>query len=226
MKIIYKDVEYMQMMDVEKIRRFARVMTLGRDNSHGYEHLRKVYVNSMRICTNLCKGSREIPVDTLKWVTIVAWLHDVADHKYDHDGKLADQVKEFIRELDSQNADHLWTCIECVSFSREKREGAKYYENILPVKFIEVRNIVSDADKLEALGVIGLERCEEYTRHAAIEKNETLTELAVIERIMIHCKEKLFILATGYMRTNPGYKMAIKRDTEMKEWLEKRFVDS
>ena len=213
-------------MDVEKIRRFARVMTLDRDSSYGYEHLRKVYVNSMSICSNLCVGGYELPVDTLKWVTLVAWLHDVADHKYDRDGKLAEKAKEFIRELDSENADHLWNCIECVSFSKEKKEGARYYENILPPKFVKVRNIVSDADKLEALGVIGLERCDEYTRHAADEKNEKLTELDVIERIMIHCKEKLFILATEYMRTEPGSKMAMKRDSEMKKWLERRLTES
>jgi HD superfamily phosphodiesterase len=203
------------MINIQKIKIFVHENTQDRDDSHGYNHMKKVYQNAMDICSHICKGSYEIPVETLNWITIVSLLHDVADHKYDHDGTLQTKVKDFLYTCDKDNSENLWKCIECISFLREKRKGSKYYVNILPHKFLVVRNIVSDADKLEALGITGLERCEEYERHISPEK----TDKEIINRVITHYKENLSVLAKEHMRTIYGRKMAFKLDIEMKKCI-------
>ena len=52
-----------------------------------------------------------------------------------------------------------------------------------------VRNIVSDADKLEAIGREGVNRCMEYSR-AKLKCEEP----KLIQRLVEHCEEKLFLL--------------------------------
>lgn len=212
------------MLNLSALKKFVKENTVGRDPSHGYEHMKQVFKNSQEICAKICAEGTLISADVIRWIAIVAWLHDVADHKYDKDGVLMEKVKTFVYEqvVDKDDAEYVLMCIEMVSFSKEKKEGMKYYEKILPEKFVIVRNIVSDADKLEAIGVIGLQRCEAYTKHIAKEKNEQLTDEEVLYRIAEHCKEKLFILATSYMRTNPGRKMALDKDMEMRMWMTNR----
>ena len=209
----------MFMVGIEKLKKFVQDHTRDRDSSHGYEHMEKVYDNAMTICTKL---GDDIPLNILRWVTIVSWLHDVADHKYDKNGESRKYVQYFLQEHIPEYAKEIMTCIDCISFSREKKEGCKYYEKLLSPEFVQVRNIVSDADKLEALGVAGLERCEAYTRNVAYENKAFVTDEQVFLSVLLHCKEKLFILSSEYMRTVPGHEMAIALDAEMKEWLERK----
>lgn len=205
------------MIAIDKLQNFVRHCTKDRDPSHGYEHMEKVYNNAMKICAKLY-----IPKNIIELVTVVAWLHDVADHKYDKDGQIRKYVQNFLQECVPNYVADIMTCIDCISFSREKKEGKEYYKNLLSPELIIVRNIVSDADKLEALGVIGLERCEAYTRHVAEENKQEISDEQVLQSIIVHCEEKLFILSREYMRTLPGYEMSITLDTEMREWLLKK----
>lgn len=203
---------------ITALKNFVKHTTDGRDPSHGYEHMEKVYENSVKIMDSMDRISE---LDRMM-VTMVAYLHDVADHKYDKDGKLRKKVIGFLRNY---QCEFLMECIDCISFSKEKKLGKKYYETILPEELIGIRNIVSDADKIEALGVTGLERCEMYTRHDMEEKGENITEDEVMKRVLLHCKEKLFILTSEYIRTKPGYEMAKKLDGEMREWIENKLVN-
>lgn len=206
------------MLKLEILKKFVKENTVGRDSSHGYKHMKQVFENSQEICARLCDDGIFIGADVIRWIAIVAWLHDVADHKYDKDGILKERVKEFVyNEVpEKSDAESILMCIETISFSREKKEGMKYYENLLPDKFIFVRNVVSDADKLEALGTIGMERCEEYTRSTS---PIVLSDNEILQRVEEHCHEKLFSLATSYMRTKPGKKMALTKDVDMRKWL-------
>ena len=85
----------MFMFGIEKLKKFVQDHTRGRDSSHGYEHMEKVYDNAMTICTKL---GDDIPLNILRWVTIVSWLHDVADHKYDKNCESRKYVQYFLQE--------------------------------------------------------------------------------------------------------------------------------
>jgi hypothetical protein len=71
-----------------------------------------------------------------------------------------------------------------------------------------VRNIVSDADKLEAIGMIGVQRCLQYSYEVAMSKNENISPSDHFSHLVEHGKEKLFILKDEYFRTNAGKEMA------------------
>ena len=59
------------------------------------------------------------------------------------------------------------------------------------------RNIISDADKLEALGEVGLRRCMQFSE-------------AHNGNVIEHCHEKLLkLLPDGFIRTNAGKKLAV-----------------
>lgn len=112
------------MFNIEKLKNFVKVHTRGRDSSHGYQHMKKVYENAMTICSKL---DGEIDVNIIKWVTIVAWLHDVADHKYDKTGETKRYVQYFLHECDPTHSADLMTCIDCISFSKEKNIIRRFF---------------------------------------------------------------------------------------------------
>ena len=80
-----------------------------------------------------------------------------------------------------------------------------------------MRHIVSDADKLEALGSIGMERAIGYTQHA----NPDYSEEQIIADVKKHADEKLLRLADEFMRTYTGKQIAKIRHSEMKSELER-----
>ena len=79
-------------------------------------------------------------------------------------------------------------------------------------------NIVSDADKLEAIGQIGITRALEYTRYA----NPTYTEQQVIADVCKHANEKLLRLASEFIRTPTARLLAHQRHQEMAQWVTTR----
>jgi HD superfamily phosphodiesterase len=73
---------------VTRVRDFAERSTRGRDESHGFRHLCDVLALAERICDELVVPVGSPPLER-DLVRIAALLHDVCDHKYDHDGKRA-----------------------------------------------------------------------------------------------------------------------------------------
>jgi uncharacterized protein len=148
-----------------------------------------------------------------------AWLHDIADHKYDDkEGTLEKQLDEFGHQNISNYKD-IKQVIKYVSYSSENKAilaGEPLdYDKLLTPYYALVRHIVSDADKLEAIGQIGITRALEYTRHA----NPTYTEAEVIANVRQHADEKLLRLAGEFIRTPTAQNIAHKRHAEMVEAL-------
>ena len=150
--------------------------------------------------------------------TTAAWLHDIADHKYDHDGTLQQTLDDFGYKHIS-NYEDIKKVIKYVSYSSENKAilaGTPIdYDTLLTPYYALVRHIVSDADKLEAIGQIGITRAIEYTRHA----NPTYTEDQVIADVCKHANEKLLRLAIEFIRTPTARALAQQRHREMAQWV-------
>jgi HD superfamily phosphodiesterase len=199
---------------------FVEKTCAGRDESHGYDHMKAVATMSRALINRDFTNRRQYRHLILD-ATTTAWLHDIADHKYDHDGKLQQTLDDFGYKHIS-NYDQLKKVIKHVSYSSENKailEGApRDYDTLLTPYYALVRHIVSDADKLEAIGQIGIKRALEYTRYA----NPIYTEEQVVADVCKHAHEKLLRLATEFIRTPTACIIARQRHEEMAQWIRKQ----
>lgn len=174
--------------------------------------------------------------DALKFmVELAALLHNVTDHKYvDENPDLTRNLSSFLTQLTSNpeykrivhntvfeylfNPKMIIDIIERISFSRQKKYGTSKFYSTLGLWGVLVRHIVSDADKLEAIGKKGIERCKEYTiEHFMTEKIYYTPEM-VNKNIVKHYHEKLKLIASSeYMKTLPGWVYAQMLDREMNQ---------
>ncbi|MFX1587394.1 MAG: HD domain-containing protein [Promethearchaeota archaeon] len=138
---------------LETIRKFARENSES-DDIHGFPHVERVY--------NLClKIGKKLDAD-IKILKIAALLHDIGRNK--------EGVSTFKRnhaEISAELATNLLTIID-IDLPKEDVENiihcirAHSFSNELKPKTLEAK-ILSDADKLDALGAIGLYRTIGFT---------------------------------------------------------------
>lgn len=149
----------------------------------------------------------------LSLVIAAAQLHDVADHKY---GQTTAQLESVSTELQKyftlEDVQLLMVIMDQTSYSKEakcrKETGTSPSWDDLGIEGKLVRNIVSDADKLEAIGMVGVQRCLQYIYEVAKSKDEVISASDLFSHLVEHGKEKLFILKDEYIRTNAGKAMA------------------
>jgi hypothetical protein len=173
--------------------------------------------------------------DELRDIARVAMLHDVADHKYDLDGTLEPRVKAFIGATlfpgDEAAAAVAWAAIDAISYSKENKRGMRYFAEALGPRWTRIRDIVSDADKLLAIGEDGLERCWHYQleRHDGVmarakAKGEAvpapMTPAEVVTDVVQHAHDKLLRLSTAFMVTAAGKFLAAPKQRDMEVVLE------
>lgn len=210
---------------IDKLETFVKAICKDRDYTHGFEHAQKVAKISIVILMHEYQmiheyQTRYIPSIYVKDVLIVAYLHDVADHKYDKDGTLREQLRQFMKdelELPQGLIEWYLDIIDRVSYSREVKHGDHDWKKALTDYGIEIRNIVSDADKLEAIGQIGIDRCRKYI----IDHNPNISQDELDKKIREHADEKLLKIKDNFIRTKTGKIMAEPLHAEMIEILQR-----
>jgi len=130
-------------------RRFQAFLTeqADEDTSHGLDHVERVVAAAKRI------GREEAA--RMAVVVPAAWLHDCvnveknAPHRHQASTLAADRAVAFLREAGypAAHLDAIHHAIRAHSFSAK-----------IPPETLEAK-IVQDADRLDALGAIGLARC-------------------------------------------------------------------
>ena len=195
---------------------FVKETCKGRDDSHGHAHMKAVAEMTRYIVEqDFNDESGHLMLDAIT----AAWLHDIADHKYDHDGTLEQRLDEF-GDVNIWNYQEIKHVIKYVSYSTENKAilaGTPLnFQAILGAYYSQIRDIVSDADKLEAIGKIGIKRAIEYTT----ETNPSFTTQQVIDDVYKHAHEKLLRLATQFIKTPLARSIATRRHQEMHEWTQ------
>lgn len=73
-----------------------------------------------------------------------------------------------------------------------------------------VRDVCSDADKIEAIGLVGIQRCLQYSAevHHKTGRPGDITAETLIAELVAHGHEKLFILLDEYVVTEAGKALA------------------
>lgn len=163
----------------------------GNSDGHGADHSLRVYENALNI--RKAYECNELHVD------LAALLHDVDDHKL-FNNKNNENARKFLIEndFDSEAIEDIIEIINSVSFTKNKRTKPKTLE----------ASIVQDADRIDAIGAIGVARTFMYSG-----KNSR-----GIEDSLKHFDEKLLLLK-DMMNTDEAKRLAEERDSFMKEFL-------
>jgi HD superfamily phosphodiesterase len=188
----------------EKIDSYAKLELANQDDSHGLGHAISVAHRALFIM-NI---DYNWPAIELK-VYAASMLHDAADHKYDLDGSARKKLESFLEIMFPLEGAKLMRVIDRVSYSKEKRiiaQGVEAHRKWLSFdgdqELETIRNIVSDADKLEALGADGVIRCIQY-----VQATHPEFDIDSIRReVTDHVKDKLFHLVE-FLRTPAGISM-------------------
>ncbi|MBE1553659.1 HD domain-containing protein [Sporosarcina limicola] len=111
------------------------------DASHDFAHIERVLKNAHEIMAKESSVNREV-------VLLAVLLHDIDDAKYKSDENPS--VAEILQQIEANEelAKKVVSCIECVSFSGGNAKELTSIEGA----------IVRDADRLDAIGAIGIAR--------------------------------------------------------------------
>lgn len=190
------------------------------DASHDYNHIQRVLQMSLIILQKECEApsdrQTEAPAgvrhdETL--ITLGALLHDVGDHKYLQPGQDSTTLVRDVlleRGCPAGLADKVQDLVLHVSFSTEKKDPQKTLRKVASIPELA---IVQDADRLDAIGAVGIARC--FTFGGAKGRDG-------LEGSIDHFKEKLELLE-GMMKTRTGRELARERTERLKvfrEWWE------
>ena len=195
---------------------FVKEKLEGAEAGHDWFHIERVWKLSKKIA--------DLETCNLQVVELSALLHDIADPKF-HDGDETLALKISNEFLQSQNVsadiiEQVLFIIKNISF--KNREEAP---EILPIEL----QIVQDADRIDAIGAIGIARTFNYggfknnlMYHPDIQPavNMTKEEYKKSKGTTInHFYEKLLLLK-DMMKTETGKKLAEERHDFMVEFLD------
>jgi len=206
---------------IDKTILFVKEKLENAEGGHDWFHIERVYKNSLLI-------AKEEDCD----VTVVklgALLHDIADSKF-HDGDESVGPKTARIFLESEKVDertiqHVINIIENISF-----KGGNFKKSFHSKEL----EIVQDADRLDAIGAIGIARCFNYGGF----KNRALYNPAITHNLSMtkdeyknsdaptlnHFYEKLLLLKDK-MNTETGKKIAEARHQYMENFLSQFYAE-
>ncbi len=184
----------------------------GEGSGHDWSHTLRVWNLTLRI--------NEVEGGDLYIVSLAALLHDVGDWKlFDGDGEAEVRTIMTERGVDESSIAHVLAIISEVSFYGGGTPR--------PMSTLEGK-IVQDADRLEAIGAIGIARCFAYggSRDRLIYDPEYTARTNMTEAeyksakgdSVSHFYEKLLLLR-DLMNTTTGKQMADKRHEVMVRFL-------
>jgi|SRR5690554_2873269 len=191
------------------------------EGGHDWFHIERVYKNALLI-------SKKEDVD-LTVVSLGALLHDIADYKF-HDGDETvgpEKARNFLldQKLSKEKIDHVARIIENVSFKGGNTE--------LRFHSIEL-DVIQDADRLDAMGAIGIARTFNYGGFKGrklydpnIEPDLNMTPEEYKNSIaptINHFYEKLLLLKDR-MNTETGRKLAEARHNFMERFLQQFYAE-
>ena len=207
---------------IEATKAFVKSELSDAEGGHDWFHVERVYKNALLIAKNE-------PVD-LAVVSLAALLHDVVDPKF-HSGDetIGPRVaSEFLlkHNVDSEIIEHVTQIIENMSFKNS-------FDLDLAFSSREME-VVQDADRLDAIGAIGIARCFNYggfkdrpLYDPAVQPNLQMTKAeykASKGPTLNHFYEKLLRLK-DQMHTKTGKRIAQKRHEFMELYLKQFYAE-
>lgn len=206
---------------IETTINFVKEKLKDAEGGHDWFHIERVYKNTLLIAKDeKCN---------LLVCQLGALLHDIADSKF-HNGDETVGPKTARAFLEKENVsedviDNVIKIIENISF-----KGGNFEKKFSSIEL----DIVQDADRLDAIGAIGIARCFNYGGF----KNRTLHDPEIRPNMnmskdeyknsnsptITHFYEKLLLLKDK-MNTKTGKAIAEERHRYMEDFLEQFFAE-
>jgi uncharacterized protein len=200
---------------IEKVAQFIKDKFEENEGSHDWHHIERVW--------KLSKIIQEKEGGDLLVIELAALLHDVSDHKYNGGNWNAgsELTREILFKLDAslEVTSRVVAVVSQVSF-----KGAKVSDSTDSIE----AQIVQDADRLDAIGAIGIARAFAYggsknrplyVPDVAPVLHQTADEYKnSVSHTVNHFYEKLFLLKDR-MHTQTAKNLARERHFFMEEFL-------
>lgn len=200
---------------IEHTIHFVKQQLQNAEGGHDWFHIERVYKNALLIAQ-----TEECNITVVK---LGALLHDIADSKF-HDGdetigpKIARTFLEN-EKVEQSMITHVVNIIENISF-----KGGNHEKKFSSIEL----DIVQDADRLDAIGAIGIARTFNYGgfKNRALYNPDILPNLNMTKEeyknseapTINHFYEKLLLLKDK-MNTQTGKKIALERHQFMENFL-------
>ena len=204
---------------------FVKEQLKDAEGGHDWFHIQRVYKNALLIADNEdCN---------LQIVQLGVLLHDIADSKFHPDASGGDETigpkiaKDFLEKenVDSETIQHVLNIIENVSYKGDNFEK-KFHSKEL--------EIVQDADRLDAIGAIGIARAFNYGgfKNRAMYNPDIAPKMKMSKEeykkseapTINHFYEKLLLLKDK-MNTETGKKIAKERHRFMESFLAEFYAE-
>lgn len=210
-----------QSLIIENTEIFVKERLKNAETGHDWFHVQRV----LNIAINI--GKRE--KTDLFVIQLSALLHDIADAKF-HEGDetIGPRIaKDYLQkqEVSKEVVDHVVNIIECISFKGGNEEQLFSSPEL---------HVVQDADRLDAMGAIGIARAFNYGGY----KNRLLYDPEIKPNLHLskaeykastaptinHFYEKLLLLKDR-MNTQTGRELAEERHQFMEQFLDQFFKE-
>lgn len=177
---------------IEKTIGYAEDLFRGNSGGHGFDHTLRVYRNAMKIAETEPTADQQI-------VALAALLHDADDHKLfqtEHNANARNILKEC--GVPAEKIEAVCSAVNAVSFSKNRDKRPETLEAC----------IVQDADRLDAIGAVGIARTFAYGGEHGRSMDDSVK----------HFHEKLLLLK-DLMNTASAKRLAEKRHRFLEEFL-------
>lgn len=211
---------------VEETITFVKETLQHAEGGHDWFHIQRVFNNTMLI-------AKDEQVNILV-VSLGALLHDIADAKF-HDGDEAlgpQMAQDFLRSIGvpKRTMNHVVKIIQFSSFKSSLGSGTGKKKSFTSKEL----QVVQDADRLDAIGAIGIARAFNYggfknraLYDPSIPPNLTMTKEEYKKSnspTINHFYEKLLLLKDK-MNTQTGKRLAEQRHQVMLDYLEQFYQE-
>ena len=202
------------------IKEYVKNKCIKEYSGHDYYHIKRVYNTSMLI--NKQEKADEFIIG------IIALMHDIYDHKF-FKGNVENQIVETLKEL---KVNEYFTKEELNNIAYSC-SNLSFSSNIKEKKLLSKEGqIVQDADRLDAIGAIGIARVFAYGG----KKNKLIYDEKVYNENMDEYKENgsktgishfydKLLKVKDSMNTKKGKELAEERTEYMKNYLDEFYAE-
>lgn len=212
---------------IERAEKLVEILMKGNDASHDAAHVFRVRDLALSLAAE--QGLSSSP-DSMFIVELAALLHDIGDYKYARDPAEEKSIEQFLEQEGIEEIKKM-KIVGIIKRMGFKEELTGLTDQECSMEF----GVVQDADRLDAIGAIGIARCftfggsrnrvlhdPDIQPRATMSKEEYMNKNQ--QTTVNHFHEKLLKLK-DLMKTQAGQRRAEKRHKFMEEFLEEFYLE-